>query len=80
MEIAARQYADRDVPFCDPIIYPGEPIRPRTWTTQRQRVCIIGGHGIKPGTRVQLVEPGCVSCMPCVAWQECQQKQRGQVA
>ena len=54
-------------PFRDPIIYPGEPLRPRIFTTQRNRVCIVKGHGIKPGTRVQLVCDGGVSCMRHVA-------------
>ena len=53
--------------FRDPIIYPGEPERPRTWVTQRNRVCILGNHGIKPGTQVQLISEGVVACMPHAA-------------
>jgi hypothetical protein len=68
------------VTFRDPIIYPGEPERPRIWTTQRQRVCVVTLHHIKPGTQVQLVEPGCVACLPHVADWESQQKQEGTAA
>jgi hypothetical protein len=66
--------------FRDPIIYPGEPEQPRTWITQRNRVCLLGNHGIKPGTQVQLVDVGTVACMPHVAEQERQPKQEGTAA
>jgi hypothetical protein len=67
-------------PFRDPVIYPGAPVEPRIFNTQRNRICTLGGHPIRPGTQVQLVNPGVVACIPCAEEQERQQEQEGTAA
>lgn len=51
-------------PFRCPIIYPGAPTPPLTWTAHIRYVCAFRGHVIRKGTTVCRTPAGfmCVSC------------------